>query len=74
MAMRQFTAEEFAKELRRRGCVHVQDTPGLGSFWRNRHGQVFQVPPPENPGGGYPDYILDDLIKTHNLPAVPLDD
>lgn len=65
--MRRFTASEFADELRQRGCIHVQDTPTLGSFWRAPSGRVFQVPSPEEPGDVYADYILDDLIETHGL-------
>ena len=74
MAMRLYTQDEFENELICRGCEKITDeTDGTGNYWRTEHGEVFQVPHPEEPGGKYPDWMLDHIILTHRLPAECLD-
>ncbi len=70
MAMRLFSLEEFDSELIRRDCKKV-DEDETGHFWETKDGRFFMVPHPGEPGGQYPDWMLDDLIATHDLPAGP---
>ena len=76
MAMRIFNPDEFDDELVKRGCERLDDeSDETGEYWRRQDGKVFRVPFPEeryNGDSGYPDYILDDLIETHDLPAKPI--
>ena len=68
MAMRIYAPEEFASELLRRGCDKVRDNDDGSQLWRRTDGRHFLVPAPE--GGGYPDWMLDDLIRQHDLPVI----
>ena len=75
--MRLFPAEGFEKELQRRGCNKV-GSHGFGVEWQAPNKRSFLVPHPEELIDGtveaYPDWMLDDLIEKHNLPAAPDDD
>lgn len=70
MAMRAYSKGEFEDELIRRGCEKVSDEE-FGSLWRRGDGRVFTVSYPEEEGDRYPDFMLDDLIRTHDLPSAP---
>jgi hypothetical protein len=70
MAMRIYSPEELALELLRRGCEKVRDNDAGSQLWRRADGRHFLVPEPEN--GGYPDWMLDDLIEQHDLPRAPI--
>jgi len=76
MAMRLFSAGDFEDELTRRGCRKVGGHP-FGTEWQAPGGRSFLVPIPEevekDAGPAFPDWMLDDLIRAHGLPAAPLD-
>ena len=72
MAMRLYMSDQFDAELIRRGCKKTDDSYGSGRLWVSETGLYFIVPNPEETGGRYPDWMLDDLIKTHDLPDASL--
>ena len=67
MAMRLLSPNDFYHELERRGCRTTDGKFPFGRFWQGPDGRYFLVPPPEE-DGRYPDWMLDDLIRRHNLP------
>lgn len=72
--MRRYKPEDFEAELLRRGCTKIEGESDVnGTYWRYK-GKAFQVPNPDrsNPGDPrYDDFILDDLLQMHGLPAQP---
>lgn len=66
--MRRFSRDDFWQELEDRGCHRVTEEDELGTFWLGPDGRHFQVPPPPDEDGHYPDFMLDDLILRHGLP------
>ena len=68
MAMRLYSAAELEDELLKRGCTKTNLDLGFGRLWKHPDGRSFFVPPPEEPGGSYPDWMLDELIRIHRLP------
>jgi hypothetical protein len=70
MAMRIYKPEEFASELLRRGCSMVRDNEDGSQLWRRGDGRHFLIPAPES--GSYPDWMLDDIIRQHDLPLIPI--
>ncbi len=72
--MRLFPAAEFKKELERRGCRYIGKL-AFGYEWQAPDGRSFLVPIPEeiigNDVDAHPDWMLDDLINKHELPAAP---
>ena len=71
--MRRFKPEEFYDELLRRECKRLDDEDDEnGTYWRF-DGKVFQVPPPPDKADPqdprYPDWMLDDILQVHGLPA-----
>lgn len=68
IAARFYTQNEFERQLVLRGCEKILDeSGGEGSYWRSAKGRKFQVPPPEEPDGKYPDWMLDHIILVHLL-------
>ena len=79
MAMRLLTVEELENYLKRCGCVTVTGWRDAGRIWRAPDGRHFNVPLPEEPCADgdnrnpihrrYPDWMLDQIITAHALPA-----
>jgi hypothetical protein len=70
MAMRIYAPREFAAELIRRGCTMMLENEDGSQIWQRADGKHFRIPAPEE-HGGYPDWMLDDLIEKHQLPEEP---
>ena len=66
--MRLYSREDFWHELERRGCWRVSEEDGLtGTYWLGPDGRHFQIPA----GDVFPEFMLDDVIRQHGLPASP---
>ena len=75
MAMWILSREEFEAELIRRNCSKIGETRSGYGLWETEDGEPFSIPPSEaeraDGESGYPDWMLDDLIREVGLPAMP---
>lgn len=71
MAARLYTSEEFEAELSGRRCNKIGTTTNGTAIWQDEKGRPFSVSPPEELENGeprYPDWMLDDIIRSVGLP------
>jgi hypothetical protein len=83
MAAKLLSVAELEDELVRRGCSVARGWRDDGRLWRASTGHVFNVPMPQYKAADpaethwyqqrYPDWVLDLIIATNNLPAAPQD-
>lgn len=66
MSVSVVSREQLTKILEDCGCTKIGETTRTGEFWIGADGKHFQVPVP--PHGGYPDWMVDDLLVQCGCP------
>ena len=68
MAVRVFTAEQVAKALEKDGWVKTEHETKTSEIWKKGDTHI-QLPKP--PYGGYPDWMIVDILGPLNIPLPP---